>query len=173
MRKTQLWNVPSKAATATLLLIGLLIIFELIAHTSDLLDADKIPQQIPPRITRTMAVDVMDHRALRRSCRPGNGGKRVLVTGAAGFIGFHVSKALTAKGEGVIGLDNFNDYYPVSLKIARKDELRASTGVHIVVGNLTDMELLTSILKECKITHVVHLAAQAGEEYKWQIKPWS
>lgn len=120
--------------------------------------------QTPAVASGPVGAELMDRRSWRRSCQPDGGTKRVLVTGAAGFIGFHVARALKEKGEGVVGLDNFNDYYPVSLKMARDEELRRVWGVHIVKGNLTDMNLLTAIAEECRITHIVHLAAQAGKE---------
>lgn len=90
----------------------------------------------------------------------------VLVTGAAGFIGSHVSHALLARGERVIGLDNLNDYYEVSLKEARRDNLlrhNAFSFEHSDMADRTAMEALAS--KHPEITRVVHLAAQAGVRY--------
>ncbi|KAL9335652.1 hypothetical protein Peur_072833 [Populus x canadensis] len=91
-------------------------------------------------------------------------GFRVLVTGAAGFVGMHVSTALRQRGDGVVGLDNFNGYYEKSLKRAREDLLK-SKDVFIVEGDINDGVLLTKLFKLVKFTHVVHLAAQAGVRY--------
>lgn len=90
--------------------------------------------------------------------------RKVLVTGSAGFIGFHVAKALANHGDQVYGFDNFNGYYPTILKNERAGLLR-SDGVNTVKGELNDTQLLTSIMDDCRITHVVHLAAQAGVRY--------
>ncbi|KAI5569846.1 hypothetical protein POPTR_012G128200v4 [Populus trichocarpa] len=91
-------------------------------------------------------------------------GFRVLVTGAAGFVGMHVSTALRQRGDGVVGLDNFNGYYEKSLKRAREDLLK-SKDVFIVEGDINDGVLLTKLFKLVKFTHVMHLAAQAGVRY--------
>jgi UDP-glucuronate 4-epimerase len=87
-----------------------------------------------------------------------------LVTGAAGFVGMHVSTALRQRGDGVVGLDNFNGYYEKSLKRAREDLLK-SKDVFIVEGDINDGVLLTKLFKLVKFTHVMHLAAQAGVRY--------
>ncbi|MQI27725.1 NAD-dependent epimerase/dehydratase family protein, partial [Escherichia coli] len=68
----------------------------------------------------------------------------VLVTGAAGFVGSHVSLALKRRGDSVVGLDNFNDYYDPSLKKARKSLLNTH-GVFIVEGDVTDAKLLAKL----------------------------
>lgn len=93
---------------------------------------------------------------------------KVLVTGAAGFIGSHVAHALLDQGHEVVGLDNFNDYYPVSLKEARHVKLAARAGYTGVRGDLADAELLTSIFKQHSFDRVCHLAAQAGVRYSLQ-----
>ena len=87
----------------------------------------------------------------------------VLLTGAAGFIGFHVARALLARGEHVIGVDNLNDYYEVRLKRARLAQLEgpAFSFVHADVADRAAMLALASR----DITHVVHLAAQAGVRF--------
>jgi UDP-glucuronate 4-epimerase len=90
--------------------------------------------------------------------------KRVLITGAAGFIGYHLALHLKKRGDGVVGLDNFNNYYPVDLKRQRADRLR-SAGLEIVEGDITDAGLLEALVLKDKITHIVHLAAQAGVRY--------
>lgn len=76
----------------------------------------------------------------------------------------HVSTALRQRGDGVVGLDNFNGYYEKSLKRAREDLLK-SQGVFIVEGDINDGVLLTKLFKLVKFTHVMHLAAQAGVRY--------
>lgn len=91
-------------------------------------------------------------------------GKRILVTGAAGFIGYHLSCFLKKRGDDVIGLDNYNDYYSPELKRGRAKELQ-NLGVEIVSGDICDAPLLKSIVEENKITHIAHLAAQAGVRY--------
>lgn len=88
-------------------------------------------------------------------------GISVLVTGAAGFVGTHVSSALKRRGDGVLGLDNFNDYYDPSLKRARQ-ALLDRAGVFIVDGDINDGELLKKLFDVVPFTHVMHLAAQAG-----------
>ncbi|TYI19515.1 hypothetical protein ES332_A07G169900v1 [Gossypium tomentosum] len=88
-------------------------------------------------------------------------GISVLVTGAAGFVGTHVSAALKRRGDGVLGLDNFNDYYDPSLKRARQALLERS-GVFIVEGDINDSALLRKLFEVVAFTHVMHLAAQAG-----------
>ncbi|MED6167259.1 UDP-glucuronate 4-epimerase 2 [Stylosanthes scabra] len=100
-----------------------------------------------------------------RSSTPSNPkGLRVLVTGAAGFVGSHVSVALKRRGDGVVGIDNFNRYYDPSLKRSRAD-LLTREGVFIVEGDINDSSLLKSLFKLVKFTHVMHLAAQAGVRY--------
>lgn len=90
--------------------------------------------------------------------------KRVLITGAAGFIGYHLAKTLSARGDAVIGLDNFNNYYSQDLKRAREAELQ-QCGVSIVHGDIQDASLLHSMIEQHQITHLVNLAAQAGVRY--------
>ncbi len=90
--------------------------------------------------------------------------KNVLITGAAGFIGFHLAKALHARGDFVIGLDNFNDYYSPKLKSDRADLLNA-LGIVVEKGDICDAHALHALVKTNQVTHVVHLAAQAGVRY--------
>ncbi|PON57227.1 Nucleotide sugar epimerase [Trema orientale] len=94
-------------------------------------------------------------------------GMSVLVTGAAGFVGSHCSLALKKRGDGVLGLDNFNDYYDPSLKRARQ-ALLARHQVFIVDGDLNDAPLLSKLFDVVPFTHVLHLAAQAGVRYAMQ-----
>ncbi|CAO2211588.1 unnamed protein product [Urochloa humidicola] len=101
-------------------------------------------------------------REVRRSATPRRaGGLSVLVTGAAGFVGFHCSLALRARGDGVLGLDNFNSYYDPTLKRARH-RLLASRGVAVLDADINDGALLRRLLAAAPFTHVLHLAAQAG-----------
>jgi nucleoside-diphosphate-sugar epimerase len=90
----------------------------------------------------------------------------ILVTGAAGFIGFHVSQALLARGEQVIGVDNLNDYYDVTLKHARLAQLQANSQFSFHKLNIADREgMFAALADNPDITGVIHLAAQAGVRY--------
>ncbi|NSW92003.1 MAG: NAD-dependent epimerase [Firmicutes bacterium] len=88
--------------------------------------------------------------------------KIYFITGAAGFIGFHLSKRLLDEGCRVIGLDNLNDYYDVNLKKARLDIIKEYNKFKFIYADLKDKEVLESIFIENKINIVVNLAAQAG-----------
>jgi UDP-glucuronate 4-epimerase len=87
----------------------------------------------------------------------------ILVTGAAGFIGAYVCRALSDRGESVVGLDNYNDYYDPQLKRDRVAAL--CPGVDIRALDLTDRDGLAALFDEVKPARVVHLAAQAGVRY--------
>ncbi|NNG05917.1 MAG: NAD-dependent epimerase/dehydratase family protein [Inquilinus sp.] len=90
----------------------------------------------------------------------------VLVTGAAGFIGFHTALALLRRGERVIGLDNLSDYYDVGLKQARLDLLAAEPGFVFARIDLTDRAAMAALFEaENDIEGIVHLAAQPGVRY--------
>ncbi|XP_011010511.1 PREDICTED: UDP-glucuronate 4-epimerase 1-like [Populus euphratica] len=91
-------------------------------------------------------------------------GMSVLVTGAAGFVGSHVSLALKKRGDGVVGIDNFNNYYDPLLKRARKSLLN-NQGIFIVEGDINDARLIAMLFDTVAFTHVMHLAAQAGVRY--------
>ncbi|EAY99954.1 hypothetical protein OsI_21957 [Oryza sativa Indica Group] len=91
-------------------------------------------------------------------------GLSVLVTGAAGFVGAHCSLALRKRGDGVVGIDNYNSYYDPSLKKARR-ALLGSHGVFVVDGDINDGRLLAKLFDVVPFTHVLHLAAQAGVRY--------
>ena len=90
----------------------------------------------------------------------------VLVTGAAGFIGYHVSAALLARGEEVVGVDIINDYYDVSLKQARLEKLQKKTGFSFYKVDITDIEAMNEVVAAAGgLQSVVHLAAQVGVRY--------
>ncbi|XP_022886111.1 UDP-glucuronate 4-epimerase 1-like [Olea europaea var. sylvestris] len=91
-------------------------------------------------------------------------GFSVLVTGAAGFVGSHVSLSLKKRGDGVVGLDNFNNYYDPALKKARK-KLLNSQNIFIVEGDVNDARMIARLFEIVPFTHVMHLAAQAGVRY--------
>ena len=89
----------------------------------------------------------------------------ILVTGAAGFVGFHLSKRLLEEGKTVIGFDNVNDYYDVRLKTARLDILNEYEGFTFIKGDLADKQAVEAIFSEYRPEIVVNLAAQAGVRY--------
>lgn len=90
----------------------------------------------------------------------------IIVTGAAGFIGFHTSRALLARGEAVIGIDNLNNYYDVRLKHARLAQLANEKDFTFHQADIADREAIAAIFAAGgSITGIVHLAAQAGVRY--------
>lgn len=91
--------------------------------------------------------------------------KKILVTGAAGFIGFHLSKRFLDRGDQVIGIDNVNDYYDVSLKNARLEQLNGRENFTFHKMDLADRESLNGLFEKEQIDVVVNLAAQAGVRY--------
>jgi UDP-glucuronate 4-epimerase len=93
---------------------------------------------------------------------------RVLVTGAAGFIGFHTSKALLARGYEVVGLDNMNPYYDVRVKEARLDHLRGRNGFRFERIDLSDRDALGELVAGERPQRIVNLAAQAGVRYAFE-----
>lgn len=90
---------------------------------------------------------------------------KILVTGAAGFIGMHVSQLLLARGDQVVGLDNLNDYYDPRLKEDRLARLRPQPGFRFVKLDVADREGVERLFREERFDRVVHLAAQAGVRY--------
>ena len=90
---------------------------------------------------------------------------RILVTGAAGFIGFHLSRKLCGLGYSVVGLDNLNNYYDVNLKMSRLAILKDLDSFQFIEEDLTNKQKLNSIFTEQPIDYVVNLAAQAGVRY--------
>jgi UDP-glucuronate 4-epimerase len=91
--------------------------------------------------------------------------QKILVTGAAGFIGFHLSRALLAAGYNVVGIDNLNDYYDVGLKHSRLEVLKKIPGFSFGQIDLTDKPSLNKLFSETGFDYVVNLAAQAGVRY--------
>ncbi|KAL2642295.1 hypothetical protein R1flu_009882 [Riccia fluitans] len=113
--------------------------------------------------------DMWRSQAWQKSIRESSHVKReeglvVLVTGAAGFVGSHVSLALKKRGDGVVGLDNFNKYYDPQLKRDRQ-KLLERHGIFIIEGDINDAVLLKELFDMIPFTHVMHLAAQAGVRY--------
>ena len=97
---------------------------------------------------------------------------KVLVTGAAGFIGFHLSKRLLERNDEVIGLDNLNDYYDVNLKLARLKQVTLNPSFKPVRLDLANRDAMKGLFEEEKFDVVVNLAAQAGVRYSL-INPYS
>ncbi|MDX8383964.1 MAG: GDP-mannose 4,6-dehydratase, partial [Ghiorsea sp.] len=91
--------------------------------------------------------------------------KQVLVTGAAGFIGFHLSLALLRQGYVVMGIDNLNDYYDVSLKHDRLKLLEEHASFSFIKLDLADREGMAALFAESSFDVVINLAAQAGVRY--------
>src|SRR5450631_208366 len=87
---------------------------------------------------------------------------KILVTGAAGFIGFFVSQALLARGDEVVGLDNLNDYYDPRIKTARLERLLLNRNFRFVKLDLADRKGIEDLFAAEKFGRVIHLAAQAG-----------
>ncbi|HLJ10548.1 MAG TPA: SDR family NAD(P)-dependent oxidoreductase, partial [Planctomycetaceae bacterium] len=90
---------------------------------------------------------------------------RILVTGAAGFIGFHVCRRLLSRGDEVIGLDNLNSYYDVRLKQARLEQIAADKKFAFRKLDLSDRDGMNRLFAADRPQKVVHLAAQAGVRY--------
>ena len=90
---------------------------------------------------------------------------KILVTGAAGFIGSHVARKLLDRGDQVVGLDNLNDYYDVGLKQSRLDRLIKQDGFEFAQKDLEDREAIEHLFAESNFDRVVNLAAQAGVRY--------
>ena len=90
---------------------------------------------------------------------------RFLVTGAAGFIGFHVTKKLHDEGHKVVGIDNLNDYYDVSLKKSRLQHLEKLEKFSFFKLDISNKDSVNKIFEEGSFDRVIHLAAQAGVRY--------
>jgi UDP-glucuronate 4-epimerase len=90
---------------------------------------------------------------------------KVLVTGAAGFIGMHVAQRLLARGDTVLGIDNLNDYYDPKLKHARLAQITSHPGFKFEFMDIADRSAISNLFEREKFDRVVHLAAQAGVRY--------
>ncbi|PEW97854.1 NAD-dependent epimerase [Bacillus cereus] len=97
--------------------------------------------------------------------KPLDKNKIYLITGAAGFVGYFLSKKLLEQGCKVIGVDNINDYYDVNLKYARLEQLKPYEKFTFIKGDISDKDMITKIFEEYKPNIVVNLAAQAGVRY--------
>jgi UDP-glucuronate 4-epimerase len=93
---------------------------------------------------------------------------KILVTGAAGFIGFHVARRLLERGDEVVGLDNLNEYYDVRLKLGRLELLQGMPGFRFVKLDLADRPGMNELFAREKFHRVINLAAQAGVRYSIQ-----
>ncbi len=91
--------------------------------------------------------------------------ERVLITGCAGFIGFHLAQRCLSNNHIVLGVDNLNDYYDVSLKRARLEQLQSQSAFEFQKLNIEDAEPILSCISEFKPDAIIHLAAQAGVRY--------
>ena len=89
----------------------------------------------------------------------------ILLTGAAGFIGMHTALRLLDRGDTVVGVDNLNDYYDVSLKHARLARLQAHPGFSFHQASVEDRDTLAKLFQQAQPERVIHLAAQAGVRY--------
>jgi len=90
---------------------------------------------------------------------------KLLVTGAAGFIGYHTARKVLERGDEVVGLDNLNDYYDVTLKHARLKELEKYPRFRFIKMDLADREGMAALFEREKFPRVIHLGAQAGVRY--------
>ncbi len=97
---------------------------------------------------------------------------KVLVTGAAGFIGFHLTRRLLGRGDIVVGIDNLNDYYPVALKRARLAEIGDNPHFRFIGMDIADRQALPELFAEESFDAAVNLAAQAGVRYSIE-NPWA
>lgn len=94
--------------------------------------------------------------------------RNFLVTGCAGFIGFHFARRVLEQGDRVVGLDNLNEYYDVNLKLARLRQLQAHPGFHFVKLDLSDRAGIADLFRDTRFDRVVNLAGQAGVRYSLQ-----
>ncbi|XVF29019.1 hypothetical protein REPUB_Repub15cG0083900 [Reevesia pubescens] len=178
LHSTKLLNASSKLLFRVTLLIALVLILFFTINYPPL--SDNLNSHVPPHhhhhhsflstslFSATSTGGATWEKKVRHSSTPRRpNGFSVLVTGAAGFIGSHCSLALKKRGDGVLGLDNFNNYYDPSLKRARQNLLTRHE-IFIVEGDLNDAPLLTKLFDVVPFTHVLHLAAQAGVRYAMQ-----
>ena len=120
---------------------------------------------LPPEYHSEPVEQVRERAAAASLAAVQRGQRVVLLTGAAGFVGFHTALQLHSEGDVVLGLDNFNHYYDVRLKKKRAALLTRAGMRTLFEGDVCDGELLKLLLKAGRVTHVIHLAAQAGVRY--------
>ncbi|XP_059447793.1 UDP-glucuronate 4-epimerase 6 [Corylus avellana] len=172
VNSTKLLNASSKILFRATLLIALALIFYFTVNYPPLSDNPHHVHThhnfLSSALYGPRSGGAAWEKQVRHSSTPRRpNGMSVLVTGAGGFIGSHCSLALKKRGDGVLGLDNFNDYYDPSLKRARQ-ALLLKHQVFIVEGDLNDGPLLKKLFDVVPFTHILHLAAQAGVRYAMQ-----
>lgn len=172
VNSTKLLNASSKILFRATLLIALALIFYFTVNYPPLSDNPHYVHThhnfLSSALYGPRSGGAAWEKQVRHSSTPRRpNGMSVLVTGAGGFIGSHCSLALKKRGDGVLGLDNFNDYYDPSLKRARQ-ALLLKHQVFIVEGDLNDGPLLKKLFDVVPFTHILHLAAQAGVRYAMQ-----
>ncbi|XP_065862744.1 UDP-glucuronate 4-epimerase 6 [Euphorbia lathyris] len=171
---TKVLNASSKILFRSTLLIALVLILFFTINYPPLSDRNAVNSNYPHRHSflstsffapSTAVGGAGWEKQVRHSATPRRpNGFSVLVTGAAGFVGSHSSLALKKRGDGVLGLDNFNNYYDPSLKRDRQKLLQRHQ-IFIVEGDLNDAALLAKLFDVVPFTHILHLAAQAGVRY--------
>lgn len=169
VNNTKILNASSKLLFRATLLVALILVFYFTINYPPLADAGA------GHSFHTTAHNLLFYgsgaaweKQVRKSATPRRpNGFSVLVTGAGGFVGTHCSLALKKRGDGVLGLDNFNSYYDPSLKRARQSLLTRHQ-IFIVEADLNDSPILNKLFDIVPFTHVLHLAAQAGVRYAMQ-----
>ncbi|KAK4732855.1 hypothetical protein R3W88_025843 [Solanum pinnatisectum] len=173
VNSTKLIAASSKLLFRVTLLVALLLIFFFTINYPPLTSEKTFNNNIHTTTHNLLSSAIYGggaswEKQVRHSSTPHRpNGLSVLVTGAAGFVGSHCSLALKKRGDGVLGLDNFNSYYDPSLKRARQDQLTKHQ-IFIVEGDINDTELLKKLFDIVPFTHILHLAAQAGVRYAMQ-----
>lgn len=115
--------------------------------------------------SRTHKLATKESQLSPQISHPGSAASTVLVTGAAGFIGYHLTTRLLADGYTVVGIDNLNSYYPIKLKEARLQQIGNPSNFRFYQADLVDYVMLNSIFEQQRPRIVVNLAAQAGVRY--------
>ncbi|KAH6770132.1 UDP-D-glucuronate 4-epimerase 6 [Perilla frutescens var. hirtella] len=169
VNSTKLLQASSKLLFRVTLLVALLLIFFFTLNYPPLSSGDHHLHATNNLLSSAFyGGGAAWEKQVRHSSTPRRpNGFSVLVTGAAGFVGSHCSLALKKRGDGVLGLDNFNSYYDPSLKRARQ-KLLSKHQVFIVEGDLNDADLLNKLFDMVPFSHILHLAAQAGVRYAMQ-----
>ncbi|KAL6970957.1 UDP-glucuronate 4-epimerase 6 [Sarracenia purpurea var. burkii] len=179
VNSTKLLAASSKLLFRLTLLVALVLLFFFTLNYPPPLSADTTKDhRHPHRHLRTTSHNFFSsafygsgaawEKQVRHSSTPRRpNGFSVLVTGAAGFVGTHCSLSLKKRGDGVLGLDNFNPYYDPTLKRARQN-LLSKHQIFVVEGDLNDNVLLAKLFDIVPFTHILHLAAQAGVRYAMQ-----